>query len=360
MIAGKIKIALVIPPLSGHRYRGTGTYFQNLSRELKKHPRLEVSEIDLSYPVNLFDLVHFPYFDPFFLTLPIAGKQGKKPQVVSVHDLIPLKYPDHFKKGISGLFKWNMQRNALLKMTHIITDSQNSQKDIISFLGVKKEQVSVIYLGVDPDFKKVNDRNLLQATVNKYHLPAKFILNVGDVNYNKNIPGLINAFLLVSGQIPDLHLVLVGRGFTNTSPQLDEIITLINYHRLEEKIIRLSDLNKEELISLYNLAKVYVQPSFDEGFGLPVLEAMACRTPVLSADSGSLPEIVGRAALLVDPNNYQEMAKNIFYLLGNDDLRQKLITSGSLKANEFTWEKTASRTIRLYASLLGIKNYMSL
>ena len=96
MIGNKLKIALVKPPLIGHAFRGSGNYFRNLSFFLKKDPRLDIEEIDLSYTLNQFDLIHYPYFDPFFLTMPLLGKYGKKPYVVTVHDLIPLKYPEEF------------------------------------------------------------------------------------------------------------------------------------------------------------------------------------------------------------------------------------------------------------------------
>ena len=356
-IVNLLKIALVTPPLSGHLTRGTGTYFYNLYESLKEDKSISVSLINLTDPGTEFDLIHYPYFDPFFITMPLLGNLGKVPSIVTVHDLIPLKYPDKFPIGIRGLFKWQIQRSSLVRSSMIITDSVASKKDIIKIIGVKESKISVIYLGVNPVFKKIENQNILSETSKKFNLPDKFILNVGDVNYNKNVKGIIESFLPLAKESADLHLVLVGRGFTDESAQLEEIKSMINKYELNKNVIRLSGLDIKELISLYSLASVYIHPSFDEGFGLPLLEAFACELPVVSSSSGSLPEVAGKAALLVDPQNTNGITQNVRSLLVDSSLRHKLVAEGSLQAKKFSWTKTRDETIDLYQKVLGINKF---
>ena len=145
-----MKIAFVRPPLAGHRERGSGVYFDNLFKEISKtEAKAKVSLVNLGENLSGFELVHYPYFDPFFLTLPL----GKTiPRVVTVHDLIPLKYPGHFPSGIRGALKWLIQRFALLKTDRLITDSQNSKSDIIQLAGIPAGRIKVIPLAADEFF----------------------------------------------------------------------------------------------------------------------------------------------------------------------------------------------------------------
>ena len=356
-IANIINVGIVKPPLTGHLHRGTGTYFQNLVKYLSQDSRINIKEIENTYISPEFDLIHFPYFDPFFITMPGGGKLGHTPHLVTVHDLIPLKYPDKFPKGILGLLKWNIQKNSLLRANHIITDSQSSKKEIIKILDIRENKVSVIYLGVEPEFKKITNHKLLVETCAKLNLPDKFILHVGDVNYNKNIPGLISAFSKIEAEFPALNLVLVGRGFVDKTAQLAQIQVMIKNLRLDQKIYRLAGVSKEDLINLYNLAQIYIQPSFAEGFGLPVIEAFACGVPVIAAESGSLPEIADGAAYLVDPENTDDIANGIKVFINDANLSRELTGRGFDRVKKFNWSNTATETFRLYQKVLGIKDY---
>lgn len=354
---GIINIGLVRPPLIGHLTRGTGTYFVNLKNSLQKIPGIKVAETDLSYLSSEFDIIHFPYFDPFFITLPFPAKLGKIPHIVTVHDLIPLKYPKYFPVGIKGMFKWQLQQNSLRKAAQIITDSYSSESDIINLLNIKEDKISVIYLGVSEEFKEISDRNLINKPEILGKLPEKFLLTVGDVNYNKNIPGLLRAFLEINNTNSDVHLVLLGSGFTQGSPQLEELLEFISKNNLSSKIFRLSGLRIKDLAILYNCAKMLILPSFAEGFGLPVLEAFACRTPVIASRIGSIEEITKNAAILVNPDNPHDIALAATQLLGDKELALQLIRRGAKKVKEFTWENTAIKTVEVYKKVLGIEDY---
>ena len=198
-----------------------------------------------------------------------------------------------------------------------------------------------------PYFKVIKEESILKRISEKYNLPENFVLYVGDVNYNKNIPGLIKAFAGLKG---DLSLVLTGKAFLEDDLRENQEITkLIKTLKLEKKVIRLGFLTTEDLVVLYNLAAVYCQPSFYEGFGLPVLEAMACGCPVVAANTSSLPEICGPAAIMVDPHYINDMIKGLQEaLLKKEELKEK----GFAQVRKFSWEKTAKKTYEIYQKVV--------
>lgn len=339
---------MVNPPISGHKFRGTGTYGEELFKALKKGNAVDISRVDYDNDLSGFDVVHYPYFDPFFLTLPVVKA---KPTIVTVHDLIPFKFPEYFPRGIRGEIKWFIQKLSLGGTKAIITDSLASQKDIAKFTGIDEEKISVIYLGVRSEFKVLKSRDTLQKVRGKYKLPQNFLLHVGDINYNKNIPSIIKAFSKASQKYSDIFLVLVGNGFVGNSSQLQELMDLISQLGLTDKVRLLGFIDLSDLVGVYNLAQVYLQPSFAEGFGLPVLEAMACGCPTVVSNTSSLPEIVGNAVIQVNPYNIEEIASGIVKALNDDSLRRELIEKGIRQAKSFSWEKTAKETLRIYKSI---------
>ncbi len=343
----KMEIGIDVSPLkTGHSIRGTGSYTKLLIEALEKY------ETDHSYhfftrgqniPKNV-DLVHYPYFDPFFLTLPI---QKQKPVVVTVHDLIPISFARHFPRGMRGEMKWQIQKRSLSQAGGIITDSRASKTDISHCVNFDKEKIHVVYLAPGEKFKPVKDSKLLQKTKDKFHLPDQFVLYVGDVNWNKNVPGLIRAICELRQE--SLKLVLVGKSFLNENlPEVNGINHLIEDLDFERQVQKLGFLSGEELRAVYNLASVYVQPSFAEGFGLPVLEAMACGCPVVCSKATSLLEIAG-PSILVDPNSTQKIAEGIKKGLSVN--RQTWSREASEYLKRFSWKRTANETVSVYKSI---------
>lgn len=345
-----MKVALVSPPISGHKFRGTGTYSEELYKALKKINAVDISRVNYDSDLSSFDLVHYPYFDPFFLTLPI---RKVKPTVVTVHDLIPLNYPNQFPRGVRGEIKWQTQKLSLKGAKTVITDSIASQKDIIKFTGIDKEKVHVIYLGVRSEFKMLKSADILEKIKKKYKLPRNYLLHVGDVNYNKNIPGIIKAFSELTQKYNDLHLVLVGNGFVEKSSQSQQLIELISQLGVADKVRRLGYIDLSDLVGVYNLSQVYLQVSYAEGFGLPVLEAMVCGCPTVVSNTSSLPEIAGNAAILADPDDIELIAENISEIIENKTKREELIKKGLQSVKEFTWEKCAKETKKIYELVLS-------
>lgn len=356
-LINQISVGFVSIPLKGHETRGSGVYYNNLKSELLKIKEISLTEIDVSAPYVGFDIIHFPYFDPYFITLPLLGRTLTAKTVVTVHDLIPLKYPAKFPSGLRGLFKWQMQKNSLGRASAIVTDSYDWKNQIAKITNINLNKIEVIPLGVSQEFKKIKDRSLIDKVTSKFNIPSEFILYVGDVNYNKNILNLLVSFLTLSLKYQKLKLILVGSGFITNTKELLEIEDFIRKKNIEDKVIKLASLTNLELCVLYNLAKVFLLPSIDEGFGLPILEAFASQTPVVASNIGSIEEIAKNAAFLINPNNPHEIAGAVNQLIEDKELRQKLIANGLEKIKLFTWQKTALQTVDLYKNTLGIKEY---
>lgn len=344
----------VYPLSSAHKYRGTGFYTKRLVDE--------ITLIDKKNEYILFnskegdaggvDLVHYPYFSPFFLTLPISRKTKI---VVTVHDLIPLVFPKFFPRGIKGEIKWQIQRMNLANVDAIITDSRSSKNDILKFVPIESKKVFVIPLAPGSEFKVPTEEEKIRVRT-KYNLPEKFILYVGDVNEHKNILGLLDAFSKISEKEKSVFLVLAGKAIGEDDlPETKKITEKIRDLKLGDRVIRLSTLpfdSNEDLAVVYNLATVYVQPSFYEGFGLPVLEAMVCGTPAVVSRVASLPEAGGEAAIYMDPYDTEDMVEKIMPILTMDaksyeDLKEK----GISWASKFSWRSVALQTIKVYESI---------
>jgi glycosyltransferase involved in cell wall biosynthesis len=352
-----MKIAIDTSPLrSSHRFRGVGIYTKHLIEALKKVDKKNkyfflYQQSAINY--QQFDIIHYPYFDLFWLTLPL---KKPKPTVVTVHDLIPLVFPDKFPKGLKGWVKYQRQKYSLRGAKAIITDSMNSKKDIIRFIGFPEEKIHVVYLAPGEEFKQLAIGDWQMAVSKKYSLPNRFVLYVGHANYNKNVLGLIKA--CKKAKIP---VVIVGqpaaqKEFKSSHIENQPLVQLIEVYGKDPDVVRLGFLPKKDLVAVYNLAAVYCQPSFYEGFGLPVLEAMACGTPVVAANVSSLPEVCGNAAVMVDPEKVDKIAEGIKKATDDKMLRKRLIKRGLIQAKKFSWEKTAKETIKVYQKVYEQKN----
>lgn len=330
-----MKIAINTGSLaSASQNRGIGFYTSRLISELEQNSSLQLIKFEKKIPQGT-DLVHYPGFNPFQLSFPLINSL---PFLVTIHDLIPLKFPTHFPPGIKGKLKWQIQRRLLLSAAGIITDSFSSQKDILALTEIPQEKIHVIYLAADKIFKPIKP-------INKFSLPKEFVLYVGDVNYNKNLPELIKSCL--ANHYP---LVLVGKqlaekNYDSNHPENQSLVKVQSLIQANpQKIIPLGFIPTQDLVMIYNLATVYVQPSLAEGFGLPVLEAMACGCPVLTSQVDSLPEICQGADMKFSQ-------KNLKLCWQSPSLRLKMSKAGLIQAAKFSWVKTAKETIKVYESI---------
>jgi len=343
-----VRVAIDISPLgTGHKTRGIGSYTQRLTEEFKKRDwgiEFEFFSKPTSPPPA--DVIHYPYFDLFFHTLPMKKTTNR---VVTIHDVIPLVFPHYFPVGLKGYISLFFQKRSLKNVDAIICDSQASKKDIVSKLSFPKDKIHVVYLAAGFNFKEITDKNTLFSVSKKYILPKKFVLYVGDVNWNKNLPNLLEAV-----KIAKVNLVMVGKALTDDSlTQVKEINQIIKKLGLQKQIIKTGYINENDLIYIYNLAGLTVLPSFYEGFGLPVLESMACGTPVVCSNVASLAEFTGNNAIFCDPTDPPDIAQKITHAL-NLSKRQKEISSQKLikHASKFNWQKVARQTIAVYKSIV--------
>lgn len=330
--------------------RGVGFYSKNLFESLKDLDDGNQYILKKSLKERIrADIIHFPYFDLFFLTLPLVRNQ---PVVVTIHDLTPLKFPKHFSPGLRGKIKWQIQKKLAKRVSAIITDSKNSKKDIIKIIGCPSEKIFSIYLASGKEFKEIKSPISLGRIKAEYELSENFILYVGDLNWNKNIEGLVRAFKKC--KIKNLKLIFAGESFKNENlVELRGLKSLIDKLDLKDKVRLLGFVPTRDLVAIYNLATLYVQPSFYEGFGLPVLEAMACGCPVLSSNKASLPEVGENAVEYFDPCKKGDLERKLGYLINNFNKLKYLKEKGLEQVKKFSWKKTALETRKVYEKVLS-------
>lgn len=374
-----MRIAIDNGPLtSGHSIRGIGVHTRELGEELKKliTKELQIEFVDFTkIDLSRYDIVHYPYFHPFFITLPFVKPAGKI--VVTIHDLIPLIYPEHYPPGLKGNLRFLIQKFLLKNVDAIITISETSKKDICRFLSVQPDKVHVVYLAPRKIFKKLSrgaGSGFAREIKKRYGLPERFVLYVGDVNYNKNIPALIKTCklakipLVICGKQAQ-EIEEQGRGldvltgpsdwirflFDLPHPELAHFEEMIGAFRTGHQIVRLGFVSDRDLVAIYNLASVYCQPSLYEGFGLPVLEAFACGTPVVASKTQALVEVGGDGALYADANDSNDIAKKILEVVNKPDIKNILVKNGTKIVKKFSWDKTAGETLNVYRKVYESK-----
>ena len=369
-----MKVAIDERPLkSGDSVRGIGVNTREIIEALLKFnpkgSKIQINVVDFGKAdLSKYDLVHYTNFHPYFITLPL-----KKPTkiLVTIHDLIPLVCPKNYPAGLKGNFRFLVQKQLIKNVDGILTISQTSKKDIVRFLNVDPKKVHVSYLATRATINNMKSKkDYLRSVQRKYNLPNKFILYVGDVNYNKNIPTLIEAAkicgttLVICGkQAADLKFakdnLKVIKGprdylrflFNKPHPELAHF-KMIEILFKENNVIRTGFVSDRELSAIYSCASVFVQPSYYEGFGFCVLEAMSCDVPVVVSRTNALTEIAGDAALVCDPHDKIDMAEKIRLAMADSDIRAELIRKGEKRTREFLWEKTALETINIYKDIV--------
>jgi len=346
-------IAVDISPIdsnsiSAHKVRGVGKYITLLKDNLQKFDDKNTYSFT-SHPLGEknINLIHYPYFDPFFINLPFIKKTKS---LVTVHDVIPIVHKKQFPVGIKGEIKWKLNKGRLSHVDGVITDSFASKDAIHKATGISEKKIFPVHLAVDNEFRKLQSGKWKEEIKKKYSLPESFILYVGDVTWNKNVPNIVKA--VKKANIP---LVMVGKAineelFDSKNPwNVPRNIVLEETYN-NSLFIKVGFVPTDDLVGIYNLAHMLIMASFDEGFGLPVLEAMQSGCPVITSNCGSLPEVAGEAALYVDPDDSDAISKSIILLANDTGLQQKLKLKGFAQANKFTIEKMMKDTIAVYQS----------
>jgi len=291
------------------------------------------------------DLAHVPYFaSP--LTPPV-------PTVVTVHDLIPMVLPQ-YRGGVLVRLYTSLVAAAAARAHLILADSQASKQDILTHLGVPESRVRVVYLAPAPHYRPIEDPAALDAVRRRYDLPPTFVLWLAGFDVRKNARALLHAYTWVYSALGDDYpLVMAGSLPEADIPFFPDPRRIAADLGLSGAVRFPGWIDEADKPALYSAAVVFVFPSRYEGFGLPILEAMACGTPVVTSNAASLPELAGAAAFQIDPDDPRRLGAAIIALCIQDNLRREMRGKGLAQAARFTWTRTARETLVAYHHVLS-------
>ena len=267
-----------------------------------------------------------------------------RPGVVTIHDLAFLHFPEHYPAAKRWYLRL-MTGLSVRRAQRVITVSEHTRRDVVLAYGVAPDKVIAIANGIDPDWTRVPDAALFRWRAER-GLPERFLLFVGTIQPRKNLLTLLRAIRQLPDSV-DWPLYVVGARGWKESP----IFQAVQELGIGQRVVFVGYVPPEELRYWYSAATLFVYPSLYEGFGLPVLEAMACGTPVVTSDRSSLPEVAGEAAMLVDPTDAGALAAAIAELAADEHRRAMLAQAGQVRARTFTWERTARDTVEVYRTV---------
>ena len=306
-------------------------------RRVSKNPFVRLGvELAALLRADRPDLVHVQYTAPLFCPVPI---------VVTVHDVSYMEHPEYFP-ATQALQLRLSTRQTLKRATKIITISEFSRQRISHVFGIDPSEIVVTPLAAQESFRRMNRELAARQVAERLGIHKPFLLHVGDLHPRKNHISLIRAFRELLAAHPNLPhlLVLAGKRTWFASRVIDEI----RRAGLEERVVLTGFVEDEILPALYNAADVFVFPSFYEGFGLPVVEAMACGRPVVCSASSALPEVVDGAGIFFDPNSVGEQTRAIRDILLDRELSQRMEKKSLQRAAFFDWRETARQTLDVY------------
>ena len=284
------------------------------------------------------------YFSPFH---PIPPDINAK-RIITVHDVIPIIYPEWFPDNMYSFFN-NELRHCYENCDHIISDSYSTKNDLIENYSIPHEKITTVHLGKSENFSPKISNKIPSLLKNLNCYP--YLLSVCTLEPRKNLQGVIEAFLIMkenNKSFNDLKLVLTGApGWKN-----DSIYDIYEQSVYKNDIIFTGYLNDNDLYETYRYASAFIYPSFYEGFGLPILEAMASGVPVVTSSNSSLTEVGGESVIYVDPSDIGSIADGINTALFDSRIRDKCITSGLERSKSFSWEKTAKETLNVFRKII--------
>jgi glycosyltransferase involved in cell wall biosynthesis len=300
--------------------------------------------------IDGLDLFHSPC-----LTAPL---RLKCPRVVTIHDMIWRHPPRTAGKSRSSarriLMQWYYQLvplHAARKASLIITVSQASKDRIVESLAIPPSRVLVTYEAAPRIFRKINDERSLKAALGKYGFSLRFILGIGSADPRKNVQTLLRAYASMPPRLQVSHPLVIVLTHSSMGTNLIQQAGALG---LTGRVRFLENVPDDDLVLLYNAASLFVFPSVEEGFGLPLLEAMACGVPVIASDNSSFPEIAADAAILVEAQNADAIGSAMTEVLTHESIRQNLRARGFQRAGSFSWERCALQTIRGYEQALRL------
>lgn len=284
------------------------------------------------------DLYHYPNFDVPPVRVPRL--------VATCYDLEPLRHPELFSTKIVWFYRLLSRR--LRRADRIVTISESTARDVHDLLGISRERITAIHLGVDPGFSRAVPDEQDRVRRN-FRLPRRFVLYVGNTMPHKNVERLVESMAVVRRTCPEVPLVIGGAPDRHRA----SVERVVARHRLGDGVRFLGKVADRDLSALLSSASAFAFPSLYEGFGLPVLEAMACGTPVVTSNRSSLPEVVGNAAIMVEPTDVSAIAGGLVTLLEDERESARVAELGVARARHFTWRRCAESHLRVYREVLA-------
>ena len=350
-----MKVNLIVKP---RKNKYLANYEHYLYRYVSEKEEVEIISKYLPIP-EVITRFYYPFYvkskingEIKHITTPglayILNFMDCKNSIVTCHDVTPL-FLDYFTYLNRISFKYAIK--GITKAERIIADSKSTKKDILKYFRCPEEKIKVVYLGVDHSrYKVYEDINKIRDGIKKkcgLKSGEKVILYVGAEQPRKNLATLIKAFYRLKKEMPEIKLIKVGPPWWSGARR--KLMKLISQLNLQNDIVFINFVPEEELPLFYNVADLFVFPSYYEGFGLPPLEAMACGCPVITTNKSSIPEIVGDAAIkLDDPFDVELLSKTMEEVLTNEGLKKDMIKEGLKQAKKFSWEKYADDVYEIY------------
>jgi len=318
---------------------------ENFRTVTQRAPNYSVSE-QLLLPLSLSRTGATLFHAPHYVLPPLTPCRA----IVTIHDCIHLRFPQYLPNRLAYVYARAQIWSATRRARRVLTVSHASKQDIVRFFDVPESKVTVIPNAIDERFRQTPAEADLVRVRERYQLPRRFIMYAGNVKPHKNLERLIDAFTTVRRRgFDDLGLLLSGSEVS----QYATLRRAVHRYNLHKHVRFLGYQTTETLAVLYRLADVFVFPSLYEGFGLSPLEAIASGTPVVASDVSSLPEVLGDAAVLVDPLDAAAIADGITRVLEDTDLRADLHRKGLARASYFSWERSVRQIRRIYEEIEG-------
>jgi glycosyltransferase involved in cell wall biosynthesis len=286
--------------------------------------------------------------DLLHVLVPTVPVPSRAPQVATIHDLMPLKHPQLFRPRQRLLFAETVRR-ICRKAEWLISDSEATKRDIVELLEFPADRVTVVHPGVPLHFTNASAEARLAVRAELDLGEGPLVLFIGEISERKNVKLLVEAFAQVVSARPDARLLLAGSPGQGSPMVVDAIARL----GISQAVLLLGHVRQDVVEALVATADLLVLPSLDEGFGFPAVEAMSVGTPVVASDSGSLPEVVGDAGLIVPVNDAEALADAITRVVTQSELRAELGRRGRLRADGFSWRAAAEKTIQVYDNAVG-------
>ena len=276
--------------------------------------------------------------------LPLNIHKSDIKSVVTIHDLIFLRYPQYYHFIDRKIYTYKF-RKACENADKIIAISECTKRDIIQYFHIPTDKIEVVYQGCDPVFEHPIDNKKKEEVCAKYQLPARYILNVGSIEERKNALLIVQAL----AQLPqDIHLIIVGRRTTYTK----KIEHFINEHSLTSRVHIMHNIPFGDLPAIYQSAEIFVYPSYFEGFGIPIIEALHSGVPVVAATGSCLEEAGGPDSIYVNPNNVDETIQVLKEILSNPSKKKLMIEKGKEFVKRFAAENHATQIINIYKNII--------